>query len=114
MPCELPLPVTDRYPMSQPIIIDVSSTLRGLMPTFIERRAQELEAIRDAVSARDFDAIARIGHALRGSAGMYGFDALAEIAKRMETAAKAGDASSLNAIAGEIADYLARVKIRYV
>ena len=100
--------------MAEPIDIAVNGKLRPLIPKFLARRMEELAQMKAALAAGDRARLERIGHTIRGSAGSYGFDALAEIGKRIEAAARAGDAAALARLVAEADDHLAWAKLRYV
>ncbi len=58
-----------------------------LLPKFIEHRERDVASIRDALARQDFDAIARLGHNMRGNGRSYGFPELGAIGELLESAA---------------------------
>ena len=69
-----------------------------LLETFINDSVVRIKAIADAVAAQDRDAIHRLAHSLKGSAGNMGAVRLARICKSLEEMATSGvvhDASLL-------------------
>ena len=100
--------------MTEPIDIAVPEKLRPLIPKFLERTQAAVEQLRAALAAGDVRTLQDIGHRLRGTAGGYGFDQLGELAKQLEEAAKAGDASAYGHLVAAMSDHLERANIRYV
>lgn len=57
---------------------------------FLERAAEDAEAIRQALSAGDHATIRTLCHGLSGSAGMFGFADLGMLAEAVEQAVDRG------------------------
>jgi HPt (histidine-containing phosphotransfer) domain-containing protein len=72
-----------------------SAVATKLLPKFIGHRARDVGTIRDALAQRDFEAIARIGHNMRGNGRSYGFPDIGLLGERLE---EAGDAKDEHAI----------------
>ncbi|MEO8797160.1 MAG: Hpt domain-containing protein [Polyangiaceae bacterium] len=66
-------------------------TLKALVPGFLANRQNDVAAIRKALVTCDFEAIANIGHKLRGNGATFGFPELGTIGERLELAARARD-----------------------
>ena len=94
------------------LVVRVDSRIADLAQGFLESARRDVAQARVALQARDLDAIRLIGHSLRGSAGSYGFEALARLGGLLEHAARNGDIGSADRIAARAADYLARVETR--
>jgi HPt (histidine-containing phosphotransfer) domain-containing protein len=99
--------------MSQPTIVTVARDLEDLVPTFMKNRAKELETLRGALTAGDFEQIRQLGHRMKGVGNSYGFEMISLLGKKVEDGAKAGDRDALGMHLAEYADYLARVQIVY-
>jgi HPt (histidine-containing phosphotransfer) domain-containing protein len=52
---------------------------------YYQRRKLDLETLRNALNEKRIEDFKRIGHQIKGNAPSFGFDDLAEIAKKMET-----------------------------
>jgi HPt (histidine-containing phosphotransfer) domain-containing protein len=100
--------------MTHPIDIAVPAKLRPLIPRFLERTNAALGQLQAALAAGDTRTLQDISHQLRGTAGGYGFDHLGELAKQLEEAVRAGNASAYADLVAAIADHLQRAQIRYV
>ena len=99
--------------MTQPITVTVAKDLEDLVPTFMTNRGKELDALRAALAAGDFEQLRQLGHRMKGVGNSYGFEKVSLLGKEIEDAAKAGDRGALDARFAEYADYLARVQIVY-
>jgi HPt (histidine-containing phosphotransfer) domain-containing protein len=99
--------------MSSPIIVTVAKDLEDLVPTFMKNRNKELETLKAALAAGDFDQMRQLGHRMKGVGNSYGFEKVSLLGKQVEDIAKAGNREALTACLAEYADYLARVQIVY-
>jgi PAS domain S-box-containing protein len=80
-----------------------NARLVPIVRKFAARLAEQLQAARQAMAAGDFDALAKVAHALAGSAGTVGYDDFTEPARELESEAHAGNA-------GRAAELLARIE----
>ncbi len=71
--------------------VPIDRSLAPLLPKFLARCERDLAAIRAALEARDFETVGRLGHGLAGAGGTYGLDALSELGRALERAARASD-----------------------
>ena len=99
--------------MSQPIVVTVAKDLEDLVPTFMKNRGKELELLRSALAAGDFEQMRQLGHRMKGVGNSYGFEKVSVLGRQIEDGAKAADRDSLGARLSEYADYLASVQIVY-
>ncbi len=102
--------------MSEPapmLIVTVAKDLEDLIPTFLANRAKEIEALRAALAAGDFEQLRQLGHRMRGVGNSYGFERVSTLGKQVEDAAKAQARAQIEACLAEYADYLARVQVVY-
>ena len=70
------------------LVVVRSPTVVALLPRFVSHRERDIGTLRDAISRRDFSAIATLGHNLRGSAESYGFPQLSVFGASLEAAAR--------------------------
>jgi histidine phosphotransfer protein HptB len=91
----------------------VEKKLAGLLPTFLTRRRDELESLRAALAAGDFERLRQLGHRMRGVGGSYGFDHVTTLGGRIEQCARDRDAALIVELIADYADYLANVRIEY-
>ena len=93
--------------------VKVDKGLADLIPTFLSNRKKELEALRVALAAADFEQLRQLGHRMRGVGNSYGFEGVSDIGKHIEDGARSGDKASLQAVITEYHDYLSKVQIAY-
>jgi HPt (histidine-containing phosphotransfer) domain-containing protein len=99
---------------AQRIVVNVDAELEDLVPGFLENRRSDVGKMRTALSTGEFDAIRVLGHSMKGSGGGYGFNAITDIGRRIEDAAKVRDSDSIVRAIDELSDYLERVDVVYV
>src|SRR5437868_14453985 len=95
------------------IKVTVARDLEDLIPVFMSNRHKELDTLRVAHAAADFEQLRQLGHRMKGGGNSYGFDHVSTLGKYIEDGARSGDRAALDARIREYADYLARVQIRY-
>jgi HPt (histidine-containing phosphotransfer) domain-containing protein len=93
--------------------VKVAKDLEDLIPTFLSNRNKELEALRSALAAADFEQLRQIGHRMRGVGRSYGFERVSDIGKCIEDGARHGDKAALETQLADYGDYLSRVQIAY-
>jgi PAS domain S-box-containing protein len=100
----LPPPRERPLGAAEPLVSRLAGNPRfgATIQRFVARLAERLEELEAAFEARDFAAIARLAHWLKGSAGMVGFDAFTEPAAGLELLAKEGKAAEIEAALDEI------------
>jgi len=91
----------------------VAKDLEDLIPVFLKNRGKEVESLRTAVGAGDYDQLKQLGHRMKGVGNSYGFAPISEFGKTIEDGAKAADAAAIEKCIVAYADYLARVNIVY-
>jgi len=64
--------------------------LNDLMPEFIDCLSDNLQELHGALDTGDLEAIQNISHDIKGSAGLYGFKRISELAALIEAAAREG------------------------
>ncbi len=98
-------------PNGKKIIIQVDSDLEDLIPGFLENRHRDITAIFDALGRKDYDAIAKAGHTMKGVGGGYGFDAITDIGDAIEQAAKQKDPVKIKHCLNQLSNYLQCIEI---
>ena len=95
------------------VTVTVAKDLADLIPVFFKNRQKELENLRGALAAADFEQLRQLGHRMKGVGNSYGFEKVSTLGKQIEDGAKSNDRAGLEAAITQYADYLARVKIVY-
>ena len=91
----------------------VEKDLEDLVPAFMTNRRKEVETLRAALEARDFEQLRQLGHRMKGVGNSYGFSKVSELGKSIEDGARSEDRGALEALIVDYADYLERVQVVY-
>jgi HPt (histidine-containing phosphotransfer) domain-containing protein len=91
----------------------VSKDLEDLIPTFMGNRHKEIDSLRGALAAADFEQLRQLGHRMRGVGNSYGFELVSLLGERVENGARNRDHAAIENCIVEYRDYLARVQISY-
>ena len=81
------------------------------IPAYLQNCRQNGIAMSDALDRVDFETVIDLGHQMRGSGGMFGFQAITDICAALEQAAESADTDASRKWVGELASYLDRVEI---
>lgn len=93
--------------------IDISDPFaRQLMARYLERRGSDVDNLRDALDATNFETIRVTGHNLFGSGSAYGLDEISRLGEKIEKAAEQRDAAGLEALISDLEVFLGALKIR--
>ncbi len=95
------------------ITVTVDADLEELIPGFLERRQQDLQTLREALTRTDFEQIQQLAHTLKGVGGGYGFDAITSISQQIQQAAEKKSAQEIEVKLTELTDYLQRIEVVY-
>lgn len=93
------------------IEVVISDVVMPLIPDFLEMRGEDAANIPNLVESRDFAAIWRLGHNMKGNGAAYGFKFITEMGAIIEQAAHVEDGGAINAAVVRLADYLRRVVV---
>ena len=93
--------------------VKVAKDIADLIPTYLSNRKKELESLRAALAAADFEKLRQLGHRMRGVGNSYGFERVTSLGKEIEDGAKSGDKGALAAHIAAYEDYLSKVQIAY-
>jgi len=91
----------------------VAKDLEELIPVFMSNRRKELDALRVALAAADFEQLRQLGHRMKGVGNSYGFARVSDLGKHVEDGARSGDRASLEASILSYSEYLAKVQVAY-
>jgi HPt (histidine-containing phosphotransfer) domain-containing protein len=93
------------------IKINVPEYAVQLIPNFMENREKDIKKINESLDKGDFETIERLGHSMKGSGSIYGFDGITELGKAIEMSAKEKNLEGIKNNISELKDYLGRVEI---
>ena len=91
----------------------VAKDLEDLIPVFMKNRHKELDALRVALAAADFEQLRQLGHRMKGVGNSYGFERVSTLGKSIEDGARSADRAMLQATISEYHDFLSKVQIAY-
>ena len=91
----------------------VARDLEDLIPVFMSNRRKELDALRVALAAADFEQLRQLGHRMKGVGNSYGFARVSDLGKHIEDGARSGNRASLEATITSYSEYLAKVQVAY-
>ena len=94
-------------------LVTVQKDLEDLIPVFMSNRKKELDTLRIALAAADFEQLRQLGHRMRGVGNSYGFSRISDIGKDVEDGARSGDRALLESAIVKYADFLSKVQITY-
>ncbi len=95
------------------IVVHVDTEIEDLVPGFLENRHNDVKTLQEALTKGDYETIRILGHSMKGSGGGYGFDAISEIGRSLEDAAKAKNTEETRRLIDELLHYLERVEVIY-
>lgn len=89
----------------------VDKELEDLIPVFMKNRHKEVETLKAALAAADFEQLRQLGHRMKGVGNSYGFERVSVIGRQVEDGARSGDRAAIASRIAEYADYLAKVQV---
>ncbi len=93
------------------IKVNVPSYAVQLVPNFLKNREKDIKEVEDSLKRKDFETIERLGHSMKGSGSIYGFDGISELGKRIESSAKNKNSEEIQDSLSELKHYLTRIEI---
>jgi HPt (histidine-containing phosphotransfer) domain-containing protein len=93
--------------------VTVAKDLEDLIPGFMRNRNKELETLKMALAAADFEQLRQLGHRMKGVGNSYGFAQVSVLGQEIEDGARSGDRASLEANIAQYRDYLSKVQIAF-
>ncbi|MFK7886697.1 MAG: Hpt domain-containing protein [Gammaproteobacteria bacterium] len=95
-----------------PITLSVDDpAVAALLPRYLERRAEDLATLKDALETTLFDPVALIGHRMRGSGTAYGIPMITELGTALEKAARCQDTDAVRAAVTQLESFLKCVRL---
>ncbi len=98
---------------SEKTIVHVDAEIKEIVPIFLENRHKDIQSMVKALEQHDYEAVRILGHSMKGSGGGYGFDAISDIGRWLEQAAKDKDSYRIRELVSTLSEYLECVEIIY-
>lgn len=77
---------------------------------YISRRREDMDQCRQALVVKDFEAIGRIGHKLKGNGVTFGFPELSHWGEQLENAVASNNVSDLQKYVGLFEAWISNLK----
>ena len=97
-----------------PHVVYVPNDLNDIFPGFLENRRKEIAAIPEHLDRGDFKQIRQWGHNMAGCGEGYGFPAISEFGRILETAAVNLDAPAVRECTATLSTLVNHVEIIYI
>jgi HPt (histidine-containing phosphotransfer) domain-containing protein len=97
-----------------PIIIEIDSELKELIPDFLEKRKSEVPILRSSLLIGDYSKIKELSHKIKGNSGGYGFFEMGDIGARLELAATLQESQNTKTLIDELDDHIQKIQIIYI
>jgi HPt (histidine-containing phosphotransfer) domain-containing protein len=94
-------------------LVRVAKDLEDLIPVFLKNRRKELDALRAALAAADFEQLRQLGNRMKGVGNSYGFERVSSLGKNIEDSARSADRAALEASIAQYGEYLSKVQVAY-
>lgn len=95
------------------IIVHVDAELEDLIPGFLENRHKDIKSMLEALEQGDYETIQVMSHRIKGAGGSYGFDAITDIGRSIEQAAKSRESEVIRKWVDQLSNYLQCVEVVY-
>lgn len=92
----------------------IDKLIEDLIPGFLNNRRDDINKLREAVDRTDMEALANLGHTLKGTGGGYGFEKISEIGKEIEHAAQRNEPTIILQLTSELEIYLDTLEVVFV
>jgi CheY-like chemotaxis protein len=89
-----------------PILLRVKSKSADRIPAYLQNCRQNAIVMLDALGRVDFETVTILGHQMRGSGAMFGFQAITNIGAALQQAAESADTEASRKWVGELSNYL--------
>jgi HPt (histidine-containing phosphotransfer) domain-containing protein len=80
----------------------IEDIVEPMLELFVTEAAKGMEQLRSAMSAGDLDAVGRVAHSVKSSAGNIRAKKLADLLQQLESAAAQGDRARVTGLIGPI------------
>lgn len=95
------------------IVVHVDPELEHLIPEFLEDWRKEAKSMREALGKNDYETIRKLSHNMKGLGGSCGLDAITDMGRRLEEAAKARAQEAIDVNLDTLSSFLERVEFVY-
>jgi CheY-like chemotaxis protein len=93
------------------VIVDPDPEVAHLVPGFLADRRRDVLAVLHALTDSNYDAIKTVGHMLKSTGGVHGFDGVTEIGAKLEDGGLRQDFDQIREAVAALDSYLNRVRV---
>jgi HPt (histidine-containing phosphotransfer) domain-containing protein len=87
----------------------IEDIVEPMLELFVTEAAKGMEQLRSATATADLDAVGRVAHSLKSSAGNVRAESFASLLQQLESAAAQGDRAKVSSFVGPIESEYAAV-----
>jgi HPt (histidine-containing phosphotransfer) domain-containing protein len=98
---------------SEKILVSLDRDIEDLVPGFLDNRRRDIETIENCLASGDYTTIERLGHAMKGSGGGYGFDDITRFGMLIEELARDKNSAGIMDQVDSLARFLDSVEVVY-
>jgi CheY-like chemotaxis protein/HPt (histidine-containing phosphotransfer) domain-containing protein len=105
-----PLSSKEESSRKETALVRANPKFADRVPAYLQNCRQNVITMLEALDRVDFETVRTLGHQIRGSGGMFGFQAITDIGTALEQAAESTDTDASRKWVGELSRYLDRVE----
>lgn len=94
-----------------PFVVKADPLLQPLIPDYLRNRRLDVKKLEDALAAKDFAALRKLGHDMHGSGGAFGLPPISDLGRQIEDAAAAQDGATIGVAIENLRYFLDTVKL---
>jgi HPt (histidine-containing phosphotransfer) domain-containing protein len=94
-------------------VVEVEEGMEDVVPAYLEKRKAEVPLYAAALAGRDFDAMKKMAHKMKGTGAGYGFPMLTELGASIERASIDQDLARVQDCVNQFQLYLGSVELKY-
>ena len=87
--------------------MSIPDAILSLVPEYLAAKSGQIQEARTSLATRDFDSVRRFGHNLKGTGRGYGFPAMEDLGKEIESAATQRDEARIASQLDNLARFVA-------
>ncbi|MBF0296099.1 MAG: Hpt domain-containing protein [Magnetococcales bacterium] len=99
--------------MPEKITVRIDEDLAEIAPGYLDNRKKDVELLPQILAKGDFQTLRIMGHRMKGSGAGYGFDAISDIGRAIEEAAKQENREGVRQGIEALSAYLDRLDVIY-
>lgn len=94
-----------------PFVVKADPLLQPLIPEYLKNRRLDVAKLEQALTAKNFAVLRKLGHDMHGSGGAYGLPPISDLGRQIEHAAAAQDGATIGVAIENLRYFLDTVKL---